>query len=213
MKLFGWVVKTRQQHAAELQAAEDRALSRLIVLLSKKDKIYLAPVTLGSGPHLIIDNVFLGASACVVVEPQQEVEAQPPSDRNARIALAKGWRRVSYDDERIKDAQGNFLYFYWGSSSGIMQAELPDWAGTLQGIAELLRELQENQYRKEKALRRIPDILLRWSWRYVPQEREYACEFRNQSGYRHTSFTSPVDHPGDCVVDAYLSVFEKVSKD
>ena len=73
MKLFGWVVKTKQQYAVELQAAEDRALSRLIDLLSKKDKIYLAPVTLESGrPHLIMDNVFLGTSACIVVEPQQE---------------------------------------------------------------------------------------------------------------------------------------------
>lgn len=60
MKLFGWVLKTERQHAADLRTVEDRALSRLVELLSKKDNIYLETVTLEGDGQNIENNVFLG---------------------------------------------------------------------------------------------------------------------------------------------------------
>ena len=128
-----------------------------------------------------------------------------PSDRNSRIALVKGWTYIP-----LADRVGSFVQRFgtgWRNPKG-EPATRPDFTGTLEGVAGLLRQLQEDQHRKEKALRRRPDVYLHWSWRYVPQEKIYACDLRNQSGYRHRSFDSPDDRPGDCVGEAYMSVKE-----
>lgn len=121
---------------------------------------------------------------------------------NDRIAEAQGWRRT-VTGNKLKG-----VFIFWRNPEG-KPAIRPDFTGTLEGLAGMMRELQEDQHRKEKALLRRPDVYLHWSWRYVPQEKVYACDLRNQSGYRHRTFDSPDDRPGDCVGEAYMSVFDK----
>ena len=112
-----------------------------------------------------------------------------PTDRNALIALAKGWHRVSYDDERLKDAQGEFLYFYWISSSGVMQAELPDYVGTLKGVAGMMHEL------KDWNLKPCGSGWL--YWRTVPEKTHFV----------------PQNDPGRCVGEVWLSEIGKEAPD
>ena len=129
---------------------------------------------------------------------------------NDRIAIAKGW---TYGEElRISSRKMGYVPTHWCNPEG-KPAMRPDFTGTLEGATGMLRELQEAQHRKKKALRRRPDVYLHWSWRYVPQEKVYDCDLRNQSGYRHRVFESPVDRPGHCVGEAYMSVFGKEADD
>lgn len=152
---------------------------------------------------------------CGKTIPTSEVDwrERENGDINDRIALARGW---TWHTEAMCYAQSNRVwvpdsYTHWTDPTDIIK-ECPDFVGTLEGVNGMLRELQEDQYRKEKALLRPPDVRLHWSWRYVPQEKVYACDLRNQSGYRHRGFESPDDRPSDCVGEAWMSVFGKDSE-
>lgn len=125
-----------------------------------------------------------------------------PETLNARIALARGWRRVSYDDETQKEL------FYWVSSNGIMQAKPPDHVGTLAGVAELMAKLNEHAEEDRQY----------WWWGQnvhplvdAPKDAFICIRHGIYNLFLEPWFSSDPDRPGDCVGMAYLSVFGKES--
>ena len=111
-----------------------------------------------------------------------------PTDLNSRIALAKGW---SWQDDK---------WFPWHNATGGL-ATLPDYVGTLEGVAGLMRELNEAAK---------PDW---WDWAYFAGDskwlrKRYYVARRTPTYEVSAVFTSPDDHPGDCVGDAWMSVTE-----
>ena len=118
-----------------------------------------------------------------------------PSDRNARIALAKGWEWT----EETTLIWGNFgemqaMRSHWHDPTG-KPAMCPDYVGTLAGVAGLLRELNE----REDV---IKSYSLYWS---QPERRWVLIEEEALLGNQTAFFWSPEDRPGDCVADAWLS--------
>lgn len=135
------------------------------------------------------------------------------NDLNRRIAKAKGWKWSNKRLSFVKGYNGALstaprCNTNWLNPEG-KPAIRPDFTGTLEGVSGMLRELQEKQYRKERALPHPPDVRLHWSWRYLPQEKVYRCTLKNQGCGRYILFESPEDRPGDCVGKAYMSVFGK----
>ena len=114
-------------------------------------------------------------------------------DINSRIALVKGWRL----DTR---------QYQWISPEGERRSR-PDYVGTLEGVAGMMRELQA---------RRKPGSQWAWYWnewkqRFVMRHSAWRRSlFRRQV---HAVFYSDIDHPGDCVGEAWLSMFEKEGAD
>ena len=129
-----------------------------------------------------------------------------PDTLNARIALVKGW---TWHEEplRTRDParyEAGLREPHWVATNGLPWPR-PDFVGTLDGIAGLMRELQEEQARKNEARLYCTDARLVWSWTYLPHRKEYVCILENEDGYEYEGFVSPIDHPGDCVGDAWMS--------
>jgi len=104
-----------------------------------------------------------------------------PNSRNARIAIAKGW---TFDAGIIYHVPVE------GTSWRNPQDEpalLPDYVGTLAGVAMLRRELGE-------------------AWCLGRDIERWLC-YRGENCGPEEFFWSPDDRPGDCVGDAWLSVF------
>ena len=87
--MFGIVIATKRRYRQELQRAEDRALSRLVSLLQKKDSIYLEPVTLVGNGQTITDCVFLGSPEMKVVSTYKDVLEPLTAAALERIARAR----------------------------------------------------------------------------------------------------------------------------
>ena len=117
------------------------------------------------------------------------------SDLNDRIAIAKGW---TWQDDK---------WFPWHNATGGL-ATLPDYVGTLEGVAGMLRELNERAKANDQY----------WWWgvnvrRLVDAPRNAFICVRHGIA-EHTLFLvpwfwSPDDRPGDCVGAAYMFVFGK----
>lgn len=135
------------------------------------------------------------------------------SDLNDRIAKAKGWTRVAASKE--KPAQhwpDGFIWMFphWLDVNGRPHGHVPDFTGTLEGVAGLMRELQQKQDRIDE---RNPycsiDGRSVWSWRYLTHRKQYFCTCKNAiTQTEYAGFTSPDDRPGDCVGEAYLTMKE-----
>lgn len=129
-----------------------------------------------------------------------------PTDLNSRIALAKGW---TWDDEvlyfltkapvpfhirSMEEYPGDYNTTHWVNPKR-EPAMRPDFVGTLEGMSGMLWELGE-----EWTLH--PDPPNRWLlWR---DEFVYGIV---------QTFDSPREKLGDCVGDAYMSVFGKEAID
>ncbi|MFH1484683.1 MAG: hypothetical protein ABIH46_01305 [Chloroflexota bacterium] len=132
-----------------------------------------------------------------------------PTDRNSRIALAKGWTWLDIP-EMAEDAEGYavspLVLTHWRNPAGKPEL-LPDWTGTLEGMAELMRELNERAKARSQ----------HWVWGsnvggLVSGPRDgYYCAKHGLGGDYFKWFWSDKEHPGDCVDDAWLSVFEEES--
>ena len=134
-----------------------------------------------------------------------------PNDRNSRIALAKRW---TYHAIAVCCAQACSvwepdIYTHWSDPSGTYR-ELPDYVGTVEGLAGLMRELQQEQDRRDNLNPYVHmDGGAIWFWRYFARRKEYLCISENEFDRTyHAGFSSPEDRPGDCVGEAYLSMFE-----
>jgi len=140
-----------------------------------------------------------------------------PNDRNSRIALAKRWRRACYRQRtphpnRCERELGPWcetcplnVWEEWIDPAG-KPAKCPDFVGTLGGVAGMMRELNEAAK---------PDW---WDWAYFAGDSEllrkrYYVVRRTPTYEVLAVFKSPSDRPGDCVGDAWLSVFEKEAAD
>jgi len=118
------------------------------------------------------------------------------SEINDRIAKAKGWTWEWCHFEIEED------HAVWVNPDGYA-AMRPDYVGTLEGVAGLMRELQSQ---------RRP--VSQWTWYWNDRKRCFAMRhaawrrrpFRRQV---HAVFYSPKDRPSDCVGRAWLSVFGK----
>ena len=135
-----------------------------------------------------------------------------PNDRNALIALVKGWTWIARDPvietgwgrldlSRLSPDVGE-----WRNPQG-EPAMHPDFVGTLEGVAGMLSEL--NSLRGQC-----------WVWIVNPEGgtgTQYTIE-NPASCFRIDAtaplypprFDSPRDRPGDCVGEAYLSMKEAV---
>ena len=115
-----------------------------------------------------------------------------PTDRNARIALAKGWTWHKHDFFLAPDF-GNVpeLRTHWLDPDS-EPAMLPDYLGTLEGVDMMLWELGPV-----------------WSVRRF--QNKWMCYHTFGPLVLAESFLS--DKLGDCVGDAWLSVFEKEAAD
>ena len=118
------------------------------------------------------------------------------SDLNERIALAKGW---TWSQETIAMLGLAIPLWpiprtHWRDSEG-HPAIRPDYVGTLEGITGLLRELYE-------ATDKVLEVLL------ILFNDGVQCALDTvSSGERH--FWAPWERWGDCVGEAWLSVFGK----
>lgn len=86
-----------------------------------------------------------------------------------------------------------------------------DYTGTLEGVAGLMRELQQEQDRQDSLKPYLHmDGGAIWFWRYFPRRKEYLCMSENELDHIcYVGFASPEDRPGDCVGEAWLSVCGK----
>lgn len=136
-----------------------------------------------------------------------------PDSLNSRIALAKAW---TVKREPALDLRGEVIVWKgqelykdsWYDSEGHYRGhDPPDWVGTLKGVAELMRELNEHEKAKGGWLANF-----RWGWRWVPEKSAYLCHKADGGGtWEHPLCYSPEDHPFDCIGAAWLSVFGKES--
>ena len=119
---------------------------------------------------------------------------------NDRIALAKGWRHT---EKPLKALWFGYLgrkspkfapLTYWRNPEG-EPAIRPDFVGTLEGVAGLMRELGSE-----------------WDWGWDSMKR-WCCWHGFDYRFADLVFFSPADCPGDCVGDAWLSVFGKENVD
>jgi len=128
-----------------------------------------------------------------------------PNDRNSRIALAKGWTFHEWYEEagRPETRSETPLHTHWRNPSYEI-AEPRDYVGTLKGVAGLMRELQAT---------RKP--MSQWAWYWNDKKQRFVMRhaawlrrfpFRRQI---HAIFYSPKDRPGNCVGQAWLSMFEE----
>lgn len=122
-----------------------------------------------------------------------------PIDLNARIALAKGW---TYQDIDLWKQPAAVRLWYDPNGK---QRGHPDYVGTLEGVAGLMRELQA---------RRKP--MSQWAWYWNEWKQRFvilhaAWRHRLFGRQVHAVFYSDIDHPGDCVGEAYLSIFEEAA--
>ena len=131
-----------------------------------------------------------------------------PSDRNARIALAKGWTVKSNPALDLRGQpiiwKGMPAYKHaWYTPGGKYHGDTsPDYVGTLEGVAGMMRELQA---------RRRPMSQWAWYWNDRKQRFEMRYAAWRRSLFRRqvlAVFHSPSDRPGDCVGDAYLAMKE-----
>ena len=107
---------------------------------------------------------------------------------NDRIAKAKGWRW----DEHHSYMCGTGTYATWINPEGY-GVDHPNYISTLEGVAGLMRELG-------------PD----WAWHHHFDS--WTC-FELSLRPTALRFRSPDDRPGDCVGEAYVSVFGKEADD
>jgi len=109
---------------------------------------------------------------------------------NSRIALCKG---LTYEGR----PNWHSTVRAWFRPDGTYQGKVPDYVGTLAGVAELMREL--NELRNQNDDRRF------FWWRYNAYVEEYQC------GCEHLEIIarSSRHRPGDCVGEAWLSMFGK----
>jgi len=122
-----------------------------------------------------------------------------PSDRNARIALANGWKRQGASVIELNPpGEINFACIdHWVDAEGNPHLDAPDFVGTLEGVSGMLRELYE-------ATDRVLEVLL------MPFNDGVQCILDTvSSGERY--FWAPWERWGDCVGDAWLIVKEAVN--
>ncbi len=69
--MFGLQIVTKKKLAQIKSDAEDKALSNLVELLKKKDKIFVEPVTMFGDHQKVTDCVFfgLGGTALTIISP------------------------------------------------------------------------------------------------------------------------------------------------
>jgi len=131
-----------------------------------------------------------------------------PNDLNDRIAKAKGWTWIAREPVietgwgRLDLRQLSPDVGEWRDPRGQVDFR-PDFTGTLKGLAGLMQELQS---------RRKP--MSQWAWYWNERKQRFVMRyawFRRRLFRRqiHATFYSPKDRPGDCVGEAWLSVFEK----
>ncbi len=138
-----------------------------------------------------------------------------PDTLNARIALAKGW---TVERERALDLRGQPIVWkgqeaykdYWHDSDGQYKGhESPDWVSMPKGVAELMAELNDHAKADNEY----------WVWgqnaRHLingPRNGYYCAKHGLYDNAMYLkSFCSDKNHPGDCIGDAWLSVFGKES--
>lgn len=118
------------------------------------------------------------------------------SDLNDRIAKAKGWRYMIHDvqmgivvssphPELSPEHPGLAIWY----DSQNRRSDRLDFTGTVEGLAGMMRELGGH-----------------WVWGW--SGRGFVCS-RGENCSSDEYFCSPPDRPGDCVGEAWLSVFEK----
>ena len=103
------------------------------------------------------------------------------SDLNDRIAKAKGWKP--------RPADYPYRPALWEKPDGAVTVSRPDFTGTLEGATGMLRELG-------------PD----WDWNW--DGTKWVCS-RGLNCGPDEYFWSSIDHPGDCLGEAWMSVFGK----
>lgn len=127
-----------------------------------------------------------------------------PTDINSQIALKKGW--MWEEELHICSAEMGYAPSHWRNPEG-QPAIRPDFTGTLQGVAQLMQELQS---------RRKP--MSQWAWYWNDRKQRFvmrhAC-FRRRLFRRqiHAIFYSPKHDPGLCVGTGWLSVFGREAAD
>jgi len=138
-----------------------------------------------------------------------------PIDLNARIALAKGW--TWSEEARVVNPKGvavppnpyGYCYTHWRNPQGYWCAR-PDFVGTLGGISELLRELNEKETNEVTA---DYDWAIRWSRLFQIWD-VWAEDGYSSSDKRLAQFQSTKGQGlGIAIGDAWLSMFEKEDAD
>jgi len=122
------------------------------------------------------------------------------TDLNSRIALAKGWTWheesffLAPDFGTLPELRTHWLVPILDGERYAEPGIPPDYVGTLEGLAGLMREMAEaGRY---------------CSWGYDIHTRMYNCIEDTEFFDDELMAESPPDRPGDCVGEAYLSMKE-----
>lgn len=129
-----------------------------------------------------------------------------PNDLNDRIAKAKGWTYHEwYEEAGLPETRSEIpLHTHWRNPS-YQIAPRPDFTGALRGVAGMLRELNEHEHKD-----RITSYSLYWS---LPEHKWFVMEKAHLTDVTYNIWWSPKDRPGDCVGEAWMSVFGKEPAD
>lgn len=122
-----------------------------------------------------------------------------PTDRNERIALARRWTWQEQADAAFYVGGHKHGFTHWRNPDG-KPLDVPDYVGTLEGVSEMLRGLNDWE--------RSIGSIKRWYITHVPNG--FTCQ-RRIGVEVWESYTSK--EPGDCVGDAWLSMFGKEAAD
>ena len=134
------------------------------------------------------------------------------TDLNDRIALAKGWTVKirpgidPYTGQQVIWKGVPVERHDWRNPDGQYQGHCPlNFTGTLEGMAGMMRELNERAVKAGNL----------WDWQWHPWQRCYRIRLIEIATGQliHRGFDSRDDHPGDCVGEAYISVFGKDKDD
>lgn len=138
-----------------------------------------------------------------------------PTDINSQIALRKGW---TWDEKPwFRTKPGAIPHYDRWLEEDLIEKKMthwinperkpairPDFVGTLEGVAGLMRELQA---------RRKP--MSQWAWYWNDKKQRFVMRhaawlrrfpFRRQV---HAIFYSPKDRPAHCVGEAWLAMMEE----
>ncbi len=175
------------------------------------------PVRSSIQPWLVFDKGHVPAGRVTLWEhvalEEESTEAHLMTGASVlqRLVEAIGRHPAAEDDPEIADAINAIEKELAGEPNGRLYTdELPDFTNTLEGVAGMMWELNEHQ--KTNPLPFLANY--RWSWKWVPEESAYLCKKADGGGsWEYPLCYSPKDRPGDCVGDAYMSVFGKEADD
>lgn len=126
-----------------------------------------------------------------------------PETLNTRIAFSKEW---TYGEElHISSREMGYMPTHWCNPEGT-PATRPDFTGTLEGVAGMMSNLNS---RAGECWVWMVDAEGETGTQYMQENPAHCFRIDSSAPLHGPRFDSPADRPGDCVGEAWMSVFRK----